>query len=271
MKRLLFVVLLVAGSSLFPTGPAEAAACGGTTGVTVVVDFDNGSVEERCAPGDPISGYDALVKAGFTLTYASGNGNGALCSIDQVPDHACPSMPPADAYWAYFHGQPDGGWSYSSYGGGSYNPKPGSVEGWRFRGSPSKEPGIAAPVTSTPRPTSEPSSGHTAAHPTGGASHPVVGPDPTSSHAPTARSSPSASATASATTSGTATSTPTATPGGTATSDPAATGAGSAAEPPTRQTSASRSSSNGSWIWGLVLVGVLGAAAGATALRRRRT
>ncbi|MFL6106391.1 MAG: hypothetical protein ACJ72L_05470 [Marmoricola sp.] len=271
MKRLLFIVLLLAGAIAAPTGPAAAAACSGSSGVTVIVDFDNGSVQQRCAPGDPISGFDALVKAGFTLTYASGNGNGALCSIDQVPDHACPSMPPADAYWAYFHGQPDGGWSYSSYGGGGYNPKPGSVEGWRFRGSPSKKPGIAAPVTSTPRPTLKPSSGPTTAHPAGGASNPVVGPDATSSNAPTAGSTPSASATALATASATVTSTPTATASLTPTSDPTATDVGSAVEAPTRQTSASLASSNHSWIWGVVLVGVLGAAAGATALSRRRT
>ncbi len=51
-------------------------------------------------------------------------------------------------YWAYFHASRGGSWSYSNLGAGSYDPKPGSVEGWRF------ESGTAGPTTKPPSGTS---------------------------------------------------------------------------------------------------------------------
>ena len=269
MKRLLFVVLLLAGAAVVPSGPAQAAACSGTSGVTVVVDYDDGSIDVRCAPGDPTSGYDALKRAGFQLTFATGNGAGALCSINHVPDHACTSMPGTQAYWAYFHAKPGGTWAYSTFGGGSYDPKPGSVEGWHWQGSPTDPPGIRPPgVAPSPTPTSKPRS-TASAHPTGGAtSKPTSG----SSGVAGPGSTPTAPDASSSTGS---TSAPTADVTATATDDvtQAPNVSGSA---PTDSLSADRktddgSSSGRSWILGLVLVGLLGTAAGVTALRRRRS
>lgn len=270
MKRLLFVVLLLAGALAAPSGPAGAAAgvCSGASGVTVVVQFPD-RVDVRCASGDPADGFAALIDAGFQPTRVMPF-PGALCQIDSYPDTSCDHMPPTSAYWRYFRASAGGAWSPSNYGASSTNPKPGSFEGWRF-GDNAPAPDYAIPAP--PKPTSKPTLQPTPAHPTGGTSHPVVGPAGRPSIAPTARSTSGATAAATGTPTapGTVTRTPTATPGETSTSDPTVTDANSAVEAPTRQASATHASSNHSWIWGVVLVGVLGAAAGVTAVRRRRS
>lgn len=265
LHRLFAVLLLAAAGSIVPL-VASAAACSGTAGVTVVVDFDNGATRVGCAPGDPSSGYDALRKAGFTITNVQDGRNGAaLCSIDNVPDHICTGMPPTSAYWAYFH-VVEGEWKYSNTGGGSYNPKPGTVEGWHFRGSPSDPPGIAppgAPSTSTPKPTPKPMPTGT---PSGATSTPTKG----STSAVTPGGTPTAP---DATTK--VSGTPAPAPAATATDDVTATAvdaAGTDTVPASAPETRTDEASGGlSWIWGVALIAVLAAAAGATAVRRRRS
>ncbi|WDZ82735.1 hypothetical protein PVK37_19925 [Micromonospora cathayae] len=127
---------------------AHAAACVGTSGVTVVVDFTalGGTVQVACAPGDPATGLAALQGAGFTVTGTSRWGLAFVCRINGQPTAAtepCVNTPPVTAYWSYWHAPSGGAWSYSTSGASSYNPAPGSVEGWAFgAGAP---PGIAAP------------------------------------------------------------------------------------------------------------------------------
>jgi len=65
----------------------------------------------------------------------------------------CVRMPPAGAYWAFFHAKRGGSWVYSSSGVASYDPAPGTVVGFRF-GSGQK-PRVAPPAptkTSAPAP-----------------------------------------------------------------------------------------------------------------------
>jgi hypothetical protein len=116
---------------------AQAAACTGTTGVTVKVDFTafGGGVTTNCALGDPTSGLTALTGAGFTVTGTSRWGLAFVCRINSLPTSAqdpCVNTPPATAYWSYWHGTPGGSWTYSSSGAGGYNPAPGTVEGWAY-------------------------------------------------------------------------------------------------------------------------------------------
>jgi hypothetical protein len=128
---------------------ASAAACSGSTGVTVVVDFTafGGGVTTACAPGDPTSGLTALTGAGFTVTGTQRWGLAFVCRINNLPapaQQACVNTPPATAYWSYWHASTHGAaWTYSSSGATSYNPAPGTVEGWAF-GSGS-QPSITAP------------------------------------------------------------------------------------------------------------------------------
>ncbi|MFI2710834.1 hypothetical protein ACH495_11965 [Micromonospora sp. NPDC018662] len=127
---------------------AHAAACTGTSGVTVVVDFAalGGGVQVACAPGDPTTGIAALQGAGFTVTGTQRWGLAFVCRINGKPTaatEACVNTPPVTAYWSYWHATPGGAWSYSSSGANAYNPAPGTVEGWSFgAGAP---PSITAP------------------------------------------------------------------------------------------------------------------------------
>jgi len=270
MKRTLLVALVLATSLVLPAGyllsPAQAAACSGTSGVTVVVQFPD-HTETACAAGDPASGFEALERAGFTVTRVS-KFPGAVCRIDGVPtSDPCVNMPPADAYWTYFHAQPGGTWTSSNVGADGYNPKPGSVEGWRFGDGdePSTPPPGAAP---TPKPSTTPKPA------------PSASGQPTTSE-PSTSSTPSSMVAAQGSTPGstpgsTATGTPTASPSATgistATADTSATPTGITSEngPVVEESDEPAPASGGaSWVWGVGLLAVLVAVGGAVAYRRR--
>jgi hypothetical protein len=132
---------LVAGAA-----PASAAACSGTTGVTVVVDT-GGSTSIRCASGNPSSALAALTGAGFSVTYPQQFPGSVVCRINGFPaSDPCVRMPPADAYWAFFHAKRGGGWTYSSSGVASYDPGAGTVVGFRFGSG--QQPRVAPPAPS---------------------------------------------------------------------------------------------------------------------------
>ena len=140
--------------------PASAAACTGTSGVTVVVDR-SGSTSTRCASGDPSSALKALTAAGFAVTYPQQYPGSVVCRIDGYPgSDPCVQMPPGDAYWAFFHAKRGGSWVYSSSGVGSYDPAPGTVVGFRFGSG--QQPSIAPPA---PTKTSEPAPTRTTSEP----------------------------------------------------------------------------------------------------------
>ena len=135
-----------------PVPVAEAAACSGSSGVTVVVDYGAlGGIQVGCAAGDPSSGLGALNAAGFSTTGTRKDGPGYVCRINGVPaSDPCVVTPPTTAYWSYWHAPRDGAWTYGSTGAAGYDPAPGSVEGWAF-GSGAR-PGIAAPAAPAPPP-----------------------------------------------------------------------------------------------------------------------
>ncbi len=120
------------------------AACPRGSGVSVVVDF--GATETtKCAAGDPKTGLAALKGAGFTVSMVA-RFPAAVCRINGIPTptkDACVVMPPATAYWSYWHAARGGTWTYSTKAAGSYDPKPGSVEGWAYGAG--KPPSIPVP------------------------------------------------------------------------------------------------------------------------------
>ncbi|MGL5930730.1 MAG: hypothetical protein ACRCY8_17510 [Dermatophilaceae bacterium] len=273
-------VLLAGVSALAGAPSATAAACSGSSGVTVVVDTGSGVVT-RCATGDPSSGLAALTAAGFSVSQVRGQ-PGFVCTIDGFPSsQTCARTPPATAYWSYWHAPRGGSWSYSQLGAGTYDPKPGTVEGWRFgsgqqpRTAPPAATTISTPKPATPTPPAATSRPPTTAPSTSG---------PNSGRPPTVGSdaAPSASATTSApppprtagpttpptpTSSTTTSATPPGTPGGTPTasgtsSDEVRTIAG-------RTTSADAGPGVGTAVAGGALAALVAAGAGYTAWRRR--
>ncbi|HEY8058388.1 MAG TPA: hypothetical protein VID94_06540, partial [Acidimicrobiales bacterium] len=204
-KPLAAAVLLAVGVWLTPTPPTVLGSdgpCPGSTGVTVVVDFQvlGGGVLTRCAPGAPVSGFDALKGAGFSIAEVQ-NVPGFLCRIDGKPTVAqdrCVNTPPASAYWSYWHAPRGGAWVTSQEGGKTRKPPIGSVDGWSFSddGSPgaASPPGIAppkppaTPKPATPKPTPipvtqkpatpRPSSGSTATPDASVAETPTATPTP---------------------------------------------------------------------------------------------
>ncbi|MDX1658337.1 MAG: hypothetical protein R3343_05915 [Nitriliruptorales bacterium] len=160
--RRLGLVAVVVAAGLLPGAPAAAAGACPTLddGVTVVVDFQDlgGGIHVRCAPGDPSSGFAALTGAGFSFDEVA-SWPGVVCRIDGLPGtdrEDCQDMPPGDAYWAYFHAERSGSWSFSGSGAGSYDPAVGSVEGWSFsEGGGAQEPREPPPPAPAPQPEPE--------------------------------------------------------------------------------------------------------------------
>lgn len=124
----------------------SSGACADPSGVTVVVDFGafGGGVDVRCAGWPVADGYDALRRAGFTVTDTT-RFPGLLCKIDGLPsDQACVAAPPPDAHWGYSYAERGGSWTYSSQGARTRDVQPGDVEGWAF--GRAARPAIAPPA-----------------------------------------------------------------------------------------------------------------------------
>jgi hypothetical protein len=164
LPSLAAAVLAVAG--LVGISPPSAAGangpCPGTTGVTVVVDFQGlgGGIVTRCATGSPASGFKALEAVGLSVTQVQ-NMYGFLCRIDGRPAPAqedCLHTPPATAYWSYWRANRGEAWVANSEGGLTRKPPAGSVDGWSFSsGGKTVPPGIAPPAEpATPKPTVKP-------------------------------------------------------------------------------------------------------------------
>ena len=260
--------------------PASAAACSGTSGVTVVVDTGS-SISTRCASGDPSSAMKALTGAGFSVVSPQQYPGSVVCRINGFPESdPCVRMPPADAYWALFHAKRGGSWTYSSSGAASYNPAPGTVVGFRFGSG--QQPRVAppeptatsqpAPTTTKPKATSAPRTTTSAPRPTAArttagstSSTTNTGSTPSTkggsaSARPSASTSPSGSPSPSATASGSPSATESTTES--ATADPTALAAAPTSGP-------TDGSGPGTLLLGGALVALVAAGAGYAAWKRR--
>ncbi|KPL85597.1 hypothetical protein [Herpetosiphon geysericola] len=155
MRRLLVVIVALAMLLLGNLAQSIAAQGDGHQyHAAVVVQYASGAVDARCVGFDQesISGYDALLAAGFNVV-AEGSSMGAMvCSIDSVgcdyPNESCACKCQGGdcTYWAYSH-LIDGVWQYSKLGAGSSKVRDGAVEGWAWGGG-SVERGSTPPVIS---------------------------------------------------------------------------------------------------------------------------
>lgn len=98
----------------------------------LVIKLPDGSSLLRCVTftGESTSGFNLLSTSGLKLdTFMDPVKGPGVCSIE---DQGCPAsncfcdMP---NYWSYWHLQ-DGVWAYSAFGAGTYEVKPGTVDGW---------------------------------------------------------------------------------------------------------------------------------------------
>jgi len=151
----LAAVAFAAGAVLAGPAPAaQAASCEAGAGVTVVVDFASlgGGVGTRCAAGDPDTGVQALTGAGYSPERAVQERSGYfLCRIDGQPaSDPCQRAASSSAYWSYWHARPGGSWTFSNTGPGSFDPAPGSIEGWAYGAG--RPPSVAPPAAAQPPP-----------------------------------------------------------------------------------------------------------------------
>lgn len=100
----------------------------------LVVTFPDGSSLLRCVSftGESTSGYDLLSTSGLTMEsfFDPAKGPG-VCAIEGsgCPANNCFCEMPA--YWSYWHLENET-WSYSAIGAGTYEVKPGTVDGWAW-------------------------------------------------------------------------------------------------------------------------------------------
>jgi hypothetical protein len=191
--RLAVAVLVTAAVGLGVPGPAQAATCGTSHGVTVVVDSHQlgGGIQTACdLNGAGKHASSQLTDVGHALTYAQRQ-PGFVCRVDGSPSSdPCINTSPADAYWSlWWSDGRSGQWSFSSLGVGSLTVPEGGYVALSWQGgsgraaprvAPKPHPPASAPPTqASASPTSQASSVPPATPVT---SSPTVA-DPTSSSA----------------------------------------------------------------------------------------
>ncbi|MBA4607794.1 hypothetical protein H1W00_04820 [Aeromicrobium sp. Marseille-Q0843] len=275
LRRVLAATLLgVAAGPASLSAPAQAAACSGSQGVTVVVGSSVGCDSD--GGGRAASNF---TDAGHRLTYAS-RAPGFVCRVDGAPaSDPCVEASPSDAYWALFYSDGKSGWAYASVGASSLKVPQGGSVAFVFQTSssrtwPSVQPAVApAPTRETTRPTSGTSKPGAKDKP-----RPKGSTERTTATAAPKAAVPGASATPSAGTSpATSGPTPSATPSSSATPTteaPTTSGgdepvAGAPAVQPTAAEAGSDSTSPAALVAGAGVVVLLAAAGGVTWYRRR--
>jgi hypothetical protein len=281
LLRGLAAAVLVAAAVGLPalvlTGPARAATCADSGGVSVVVDFKSlgGGAQSLCdADGGGQNASVLFTDNGYELTYAQRT-PGFVCRVQGLPtpdQDPCINTSPSNAYWGvWWSDGKKGKWTYSTLGVGSLTiPAGGSVAlAWDDLDGQSK-PGVAPPKTATatpsPSPTVKPTPTPT---PT-----PVSTPKPTPTVAPSESPAPTPTETPTETPTPTPTATESATPTSTPTPSPSESESPSdPAADEVEPTNAAADADDGglpAWVPIAVLVALFGAAAVAAAVRRRR-
>jgi hypothetical protein len=133
--------------------PASPAGC---AGVTVVVEPAQQRPQVACVPARPEqSAAEVFEAAGHRLARVQ-RFPGAVCQVDGAPaDAACVAMPPADAYWGFFHAAEDE-WSYATLGVDSVVPAAGESVALAWQDTSAPEPPDASPAAQAPETTTEP-------------------------------------------------------------------------------------------------------------------
>lgn len=132
-----------------PQANDGASTCVAARKVWVIVERDTGLQKGGCA-SKFATGLEALTSAGFDVT-----GSIFITAIDGYPSKSA-----GNDYWSYWHVEDPSttsdeipnDWVFSQLGAASYEPKPGSIEGWRFgsgAATPSWVPVVDDPAAAT--------------------------------------------------------------------------------------------------------------------------
>ncbi|GAB3769200.1 hypothetical protein FB382_002530 [Nocardioides ginsengisegetis] len=291
LASLVAAVLVTAATGVIPAAPTQAAACSTASGVTVVVDFHElgGGVQQVCDAGG--AGDDAATQfedSGFALTRVQRQ-PGFVCRVNNAPSsdqESCVNTPPADAYWGlWWSDGTSGTWTYASQGVDSLTVPEGGYVALSWNGSSTKSPPGAAPTAhKTASPTPSPSPSH----------QPTQQPTQQPTHAPSQQpgtgggtTAPASGATAPSVSASSAGSKPDGKHGGkhgqkkrhhaspsagassSATADPSGSASPAAGDVPAAEAPTPDDGGLPAWV-APAAIAVLFAAAGATALVRRR-
>lgn len=166
-RWLVAVCLLAAGMA--PVAAAPAPACAAETPHAALVVDKGGEVLRYCvdfpAGRTSVTGIELIELAGqqhgLSYRFDSFAGVGlAVCMLDglEPADDGCLGTP----YWAYWHGDGSGGWTFATQGAQASTVPDGGVDGWAWGGSSTRpEPTAAESVCpaekSSPSPSPTPS------------------------------------------------------------------------------------------------------------------
>ncbi|MDQ6522270.1 hypothetical protein RB608_01595 [Nocardioides sp. LHD-245] len=280
-------ILVAATAVLLPQGSASAAACGGATGITVVVDSNQlgAGISAGCDADGGGTAAGNFADAGYTIEYSQAAGmNGFVCKVNGSPsDGDCTET---DAYWSlWWSDGRSGTWTYAARGvGGLRVPDGGYLAfAWHQGGGRATPPDVApTPRIAEPKPSPTPSAAGGAGSgdkkkPSAATKKPTPKPAPSASAtsasptpSPSAGTTPSATDPSASPSDAATSATPTAVP-----SASASTGVPSIDEitdgPEATSADVDEKDDGGFPAWlgiGLVVV-VLGAAAAVPVLRRR--
>jgi hypothetical protein len=179
--RLAVATFAVAAAGVVVSVPAQAATCGTSSGVSVVVDFHQlgGGVQTFCDVGG--AGENAATQfedAGHALTYVQGQP--FVCEVDSKPATQCARTPPANAYWSlWWSDGKSGQWKYASLGVTALEVPAGGYVALSWQGQSNQaKPGVAPQAHTTSQPSSSPTK-----HPSP-STHSSTGPGQTTSSSP---------------------------------------------------------------------------------------
>jgi len=190
---LVAVCLLAAG--LAPVAAVPAPACAAEAPHAALVVDKGGEVLRYCvdfpAGRTSVTGIELIELAGqqhgLSYRFDSFAGVGlAVCMLDglEPADDGCLGTP----YWAYWHGDGSGGWTFATQGAQASTVPDGGVDGWAWGGS-STRPEPTAAESVCPAEKSSPSPSPTPAP------SPAGSPSPSPVASPSQEPSPSPSAT----------------------------------------------------------------------------
>jgi len=139
----LLLLALISAELAMSSVPARAQTVDNQAGLVVV--HGDGRVITRCvAFSEPqISGADLLSRSGASLVLEAGPLGLTVCSLNgegcPSTDCFCECHGTPCVYWNYYHGNPDGSWTYALVGAASRQISNGDVDAWLW-GESSKLP-----------------------------------------------------------------------------------------------------------------------------------